>query len=186
MPEASVRKLREEPVEKVIAAGVNIVVTLPEGRQISFSTGFEGDESDQVVNARFDRIFRLADRQRARYEIDELEAEIAEHDASVAALEKNRAEIDKRHEINQASNQVQIETWERDSVAAWSAAKKQGPHKFAGAMKVNVERMQAAMTKADEEHKVERANWAVTMERNAEQRAKRVKKLEAAKALAEG
>lgn len=186
MPETSaVRQLHETPVERVIASGVSIVVSLPEGRQISFTTGFEGDESDADVNARFDRIMRLADRQRARYELAELEEELKRHLLTNERMEKDQAAVESRYEVHRAQRVVEQTTVRRDveSAAVQSGRSNATPR---GASKRTLDLIQIEIDKADAEHKVGKENFAETMKRHLEETALCEAKIAKTKALAEG
>lgn len=102
-----------EIVTKVVASAVSIVVGLSNDRQITFQTGFEGDEPDAAVNERFDRIMRLADRQKARYQIPEIEEELFQHRETLANFVEDRDRLETNHVHDQAARQVQIDEMER-------------------------------------------------------------------------
>lgn len=108
MPEP--HKLHPEPVNKVIATGVSVTVGLSNDRQITFQTGFEGDELDSAVNARFDRIMRLADRQKARYQIEEIEEELIKHRETLANFREQLEIRETAHVHEQAERRVVIDT----------------------------------------------------------------------------
>ena len=105
-----VRTLKPEelPIEKVIASAVNITVGLAPDRQIVFSTGFEADEADSVINARFDRIMRMADRLKGHYEIPDIEEDLARSQEALANLLVDLERIDKQHDHAQASRRIQL------------------------------------------------------------------------------
>lgn len=108
---AEVRKLREdEEVHKVIASGVSITVGLADDRQMTFQTGFEGDESDASINARFDRMLGFADRLKARYAIPTLEEELRICERTVANLQEDRPNVEARFAQQQAARQVEMDT----------------------------------------------------------------------------
>ena len=108
MPEAAVRTLHEPPVEKVVASAVEIVVGVANDRQMRFSTAFEGDETDAAINARFDRIFRLADRQKARYEIDDLDLDLSKTRDTLSQFREDMGRIEADHERAQAARGVEM------------------------------------------------------------------------------
>jgi hypothetical protein len=109
MPEPQPLFPDEAPVVKVIATGVSLVVGLANDRQITFQTGFEGDEPDDVVNARLDRIMRLADRQKARYQIEEVEEELVKHQETLANFLEDLERREIQHTHDQAAKRVEIE-----------------------------------------------------------------------------
>lgn len=96
-------------VEKVVAAGLSINIGLADDRQMTFQSGFEGDEPDDVVNARIDRMMRFADRQKARYEIPKLEDELQKHVETLAQFREDLDRIDVKHQHDQAVRQVEID-----------------------------------------------------------------------------
>lgn len=110
-PKDNVQALRqgEAPVVKVVASGVSIVVGLADDRQITFQTGFEGDEPDNVVNDRFDRLMRFADRQKARYELVKIRDDILKHQRALSQYREDRAAVDAQHEHQQALRRVELE-----------------------------------------------------------------------------
>ncbi len=97
------------PDAKNIATGVSLVVGLANDRQITFQSGFEGDESDTVVNARLDRLLRVADRLKARYELADLETKLSQHKSTVAQYEIDQAETEARFQHQQALRRVELD-----------------------------------------------------------------------------
>lgn len=186
MPENTVRQLREEPEEKNVAAGVSLVVTLPGGRQISFQTGYEGDESDAVINARLDRTMRFADRLRAINEIPELEDELEQHETTMARFLEDQAAIVERYEVAQAQRQVERQTRERDAQSRWETSGKRGGFKAEGATKRDLDLISGEMTRAEAEFKQNRDIAQKTHERYVQEIETRKAKIAKAKALAEG
>ena len=71
---------------------------MADDRQITFQSGYEGDESDEIVFARLQRNLRFADRLKAIYEIPKLEDEIAEHNKNYERLQEDWAAADERYE----------------------------------------------------------------------------------------
>lgn len=188
MPEANVRKLHEEeaPVEKVIATGVSIVVGLSNDRQMTFQSGFEGDETDAAVNARMDRFMRIADRLKARYELVTLEEELEMHLKTLAKFVEDFEAVEKRFEITQASRQVEIETRRRDAEARWTKDGKRGSYRPEGATKRDLDLIQGELDKVENERAQYLANHKVSLERFHEETEIRQAKIAKAKATAEG
>lgn len=102
-----------EVVEKVFATATSITIGLSNDRQITFQSGFEGDETDAVVNARFDRMMAFADRQKARYQIPEIEEELFKHRETLANFIEDRDRIELEHTRAQAARSVEIKELER-------------------------------------------------------------------------
>ena len=186
MPESAVRKLHPEPTEKVVATAVSLVVGVADDRQITFQSGYEGDEPDEVVFERIQRNLRFADRLKAIYETPKLEDDIAEHDKNYAQLLEDWADADERFARDQAERQVQIDTITRDSVAAWNRSQKRGEWRATGAHASSLENIHRSIHKAEEERKQQLDLNMKTRERWTDKRAELQRKLDRAKALAEG
>lgn len=186
MPENTVRKLHDEPVVKVIATGVSVVVGLANDRQMTFQSGFEGDELDGVVNERLDRLMRIADRLKARYEIPTLEDELELHERQYAQFLQDFTDVERRHEVEQAQRQVQLDVIRRDATAKWEAGNHRGNFQPQGATKVSLDNIQSAFDKAENERAQYLKSHGISKQRFEEETALRVAKLAKAKALAEG
>jgi hypothetical protein len=98
-----------EEVVKAIATGVTFTVGLSDDRQMTFQSGFEGDETDEAVNARFDRLMNLADRQQARYQVKGAEKKLAQHRLTVAQFEIDEVDLVQRHAVQQAQRQIELD-----------------------------------------------------------------------------
>ena len=92
-----------------IAVPVQIVMNLDGARQMTFQVGFDLDESDSAISSRLDRVFQIAERQKARYDIlalrDEMEKDRHQHNIFLKNLEAVRAKF----KVEQASRVVEIE-----------------------------------------------------------------------------
>lgn len=77
----------DPPIQKVIATGLNVVIGISNDRQISFQSGYEGDEADVSIMARLDRMFMFADKLKARYEIEDIGEQIRKNLAERAKFE---------------------------------------------------------------------------------------------------
>lgn len=92
-----------------IAVPVQIVMNLDGARQMTFQVGFDLDESDSAISSRLDRVFQIAERQKARYDIlalrDEMEKDRHQHSIFLKNLEAVRAKF----KVEQASRVVEIE-----------------------------------------------------------------------------
>lgn len=111
--DAAIDKAMNAAPKKEYATAFSVVVGLSDDRQATFQSGFESDEPDEAVNARLDRIMRLADRQKARYEIPALEEELAKAQETVANLQVDLERIDEQYERAQASKREQIAELDR-------------------------------------------------------------------------
>lgn len=187
MPENTVRKLHpDEPVEKVVATAVSIVVGLTNDRQMTFQSGYEGDESDDAVFARLQRNMRFADRLKAIYEIPGLEEDLERHKLALERFQSDRDEIEERHKRAQAMRQVEIDARRRRAQEAWDASGKRGAFQPQGATLRDLNLSQAEIDKAENEAVQGRENFLVTLKRHQEETDLCAAKLAKAKALAEG
>jgi hypothetical protein len=98
---------------EVVGHAVGFTIGLANDRQVTFQTGFAEDEDDATVNARFDRIMRLADRQKAKYELVELRAELETHEKALARLDEDIARVDNDFDRSQAQLDVEIGEYQR-------------------------------------------------------------------------
>lgn len=165
---AKVQSLHETPVEKVVATGFNLVINLAGERQITFQSGYEGDETDEAVYARIDRMMKIGDRYKARYSIPEIEADLAKQEETIANLLVDKARLDVEFEAAQTARHDEIRKCQETANAhildlsqAKSAAEKQGQDAHAasgrrgnyeprGVLKVEIDRYDTAMNAAAE------------------------------------
>lgn len=102
----------ETPVVKVVATGFSVVFGVADDCQITFQSGFEGDEDDSVVNARIDRLMRFGERQQALRRIPKLEKDLADQKGKLAQFQADRAEIELQADTKIA--QLEIELRQRE------------------------------------------------------------------------
>lgn len=187
MPEATkVQQLRPEVVEKVVATAVSIVVGLADDRQITFQTGYEGDETDDAVNGRLDRTMRFANRLKAIYSLPNLEDELERHEKTIERFQADRDEIEKNLAVKQAMRSVELGERRNKAVKAWQAGGRQGEFRPQGATARDLDLIQGEMDRAEEDAKQGRENFKVSMKRHEEERDICAAKVAKAKALAEG
>ena len=155
---AKVQPLHETPVTKVVATGFNLVINLAGERQITFQSGYEGDEADEAVHARIDRMMAIGDRYKARYSIPEIESDLATQEQTFANLQVDKARLDIEYEAAQAARddelrkcrdlagehildlQARKREIENNGVAAWNASGRRGDYAPKGASLTNIER----------------------------------------------
>lgn len=103
----------ETPVQKVIATGLSLVVGLSDNQQLTFQSGYEGDEDDSSIHARLDRMLSFAERLRAKAQIPDIGRAIAKHRKDMATFQEliDRAEQEQPHQI--AARQVEIDEMKR-------------------------------------------------------------------------
>lgn len=186
MRENNVKAIRPEVVEKVVATGVSIVVGLADDRQITFQTGYEGDETDAAVNSRLDRTMRFANRLKAVYSLPSLEDELEQHETILARLLEDQTAIVDRYENTMAQKQVELDTRRRDAESRWADSGKRGGYKPEGATKRDMDLVAGEMVRLEAEHKQQRDIATKTHERYVHEIDVRKAKIAKAKALAEG
>lgn len=90
------------------ALGYSIVSNLDGNRQITVQCFVAEDESDEVVNAKLDRVFRVIDRQKARYDIVSEDEEMAKEKATLHQLQEDLARVDADFEATQSGLNEEI------------------------------------------------------------------------------
>ena len=111
-----------EPVVKVVATVVSVTIGLTNDRQMTFQSGYEGDETDEAVNGRLDRMMRIADRLQARYKLKEVKEELVVREKALTNFEKDYARLEVEHETAQAERLVEIARLEDGYEAARKTA----------------------------------------------------------------
>jgi hypothetical protein len=186
---AEVTKLREDaPISKVIATGLNVVIGISNDRQISFQSGYEGDEADASIMARLDRMFMFADKLKARYEIEDLEEQIRKNAAERAKFEdhirtsvtntehalamfdveieemKGRREAERARKLAEMNAEIVAMQEMRgehfqNGLAAFRKAGRQGSYLPRGADKANLDRIDLGIERAGEARDMVLAQW---------------------------
>lgn len=85
-------------VKEVVGTSIALVVGLSDRSQITFQSGFAEDESDEVVNARLDRLNKIAKRQQAIAEIPHVKAEIRKKEGDARQFGLDRADLVALHD----------------------------------------------------------------------------------------
>lgn len=124
-------------VVKDVATAFSLVVGLAPDRQMTFQSGFEGDETDEVIRARVNRLLDLGDYLKARYEIPEAEKNLAKQRETLTNLIVDRERLDKEYESEQAGRRNQLEVLDDVCAEAIKEAK----------LEINVKILEAQQTK---------------------------------------
>jgi hypothetical protein len=77
--------------------------------QITFQSGFEGDETDAVVNERLDRLVALANRQKAIAEVPKLEDDVLKQRETLSQLHEDLERIEAGHVAQQKARRDQLD-----------------------------------------------------------------------------
>lgn len=169
-----------EEVKTAPAIGYSMIANLPGDRQVTVQCFVAHDEPDDVVNARFDRIFRFIDRQKARYELQDFEEELPKLRETLAQFEEDFAAVDARFEKQQAEADLQIlelnkkaEEIEANARSAHNIAGRRGSFKLVGADESNVrnirsgiEQIKLGKEKAVNERDEHKRNLDISLERH--------------------
>jgi len=99
---------RDDPNKATTAIGYSIVVNLDGNRQVTAQCFVAEDESDAEINARFDRVFGLLDRQKARYDVVNERVELTKEQATFDQLKEDLAHVDANFDKAQAVLDEQI------------------------------------------------------------------------------
>ena len=99
------------------ALGYSITANLGGNTQIVVQCFAGEDEPDAIVNGKIDRVMRVIDRQRAKYEIIDLRSELDTLTLNVARARENLAIIDRDTEKRLAQFDVQILETQRSKQA---------------------------------------------------------------------
>ena len=91
------------------AIGYSVISNLGGDRQLTTQCFVGEDEDDSAVNAKLDRMFGFIDRQKAKYEIVDVEADLMKHREMLAQLNEDMARIGLDFDKAQAGLDVQAE-----------------------------------------------------------------------------
>jgi uncharacterized small protein (DUF1192 family) len=139
------------------AIGYSIVCNLGGDRQMTIQCFVGEDESDAVVAARIDRIFRVVDRQKARYSIGDLQKERAKLEDELSQGEEDVATVDLNFNRAQAGLDVQLAELNKQHEQIFNAAyeahtkARTGEFKPTGHAKANLDRIKSAVDQIHEQ-----------------------------------
>lgn len=164
---------------QVVALGYSVVAALSDNAQVTFHSAIADDDSDDVANAKLDRIMRLVNRQRVLGEVPGIEKELRDLEDKLAQLKEDEAFAEANHQKEQASLQVQAEKLRAALTAANAEAETQhaasgrgGSYAPRGHVKTNIDRAKSgldgvlgALVKNENEVAQTKANLNTTKER---------------------
>jgi hypothetical protein len=162
MSAASISTLRpaaEEPAPRQAPAiGMSVVLNLGGDRQATLQCFVAQEDGEQAANDLLDRMFRIADRQRGRYEMADLEKERALNERQLAQFEENFNHVEKADALKRVELETEAEGHlakaaeiVKDGYDAWSASGRRGEYVPQGHAKqqIDVSRKAAAGIGAD-------------------------------------
>lgn len=158
------------------AIGYSIVANLGGDRQMTVQCFVGEDEADSVVHERIDRVFRVVDRQKAKYELVDFRKELDSNRKQLAQMQADVSRLDVDHAKAQAELDVQItETADQKRDAIADAAEKhrasgrQGNFSPGGNVTSRFDtvtaQLKAAKDKNDAERNVALAQYEVNLKR---------------------
>lgn len=95
------------------ALGYSIVSNLDGNRQITVQCFVAEDASDTEVNAKLDRVFRVVDRQKARYDLVTEHEELEKESKILVQLKEDLARIDSDFDVAQAKLDEQMKEFDQ-------------------------------------------------------------------------
>lgn len=160
MTEATVRKLHPEAGElrPAPALGMSVVMNMPGDRQATLQCFVAQEDGEEAANELLDRMFRVADRQRARYELVDLEDQLEKHERELFNFEEQFARVEKEHarrkvekEEEIVARQEEIDSIRADGYEKWTKSGRQGEYEPQGGTKQSIEVKRAAVKQAKAE-----------------------------------
>lgn len=137
--EATVRKLREDPKIEVPAIGCSFTTNLGGDRQIVLQTHFAQDMSEETINGLLDRMLKIGDRQKAKYDLEKLEEEFRTVGVALVNLLDGFPIAERNHAREQLERQERIgllrneqDQVNKDAYATHVNAGKRGPFTLKG------------------------------------------------------
>jgi len=188
-----------EAQTKIPAIGISLLVTLGNDRQITLQTYVERDDPVDLQNAVVDSMVALAERQKAKAELPELQDELEKHQQTLAQFAEDLSRVRTDHGAAQQRRKVRVQEidGEQTRIIQEGAQKAQqsgrtGKYEPTGHVKANVDRLAhdkatiaADLEKADAEAALAEQNLAISVKRYEDQIALLTGKIAARKALFE-
>lgn len=135
-----VKSLDPEQSVGEVAAAITVTAQISQNRSIVIQTYVPRDGSVRAFHDILDKLGAAADRQEAKYRLEGLQTELAQHEKTAKLLEEDFTGIEAR------------------SQAAWTAAGKKGDHKLSAnemsqksTAKTNIERYRVEIKKIKDE-----------------------------------
>lgn len=97
-----------DPDKPATALGYSIVINLDGNRQVTAQCFVAEDEDDSAINSKFDRVFAILDRQKARYDIVNEREELAKETGTLDQLKEDLARVDHDFDKAQAALDLQM------------------------------------------------------------------------------
>jgi hypothetical protein len=177
--------MSEAPKKEVSAIGYSITTNIDGNRQIVFQHFIAADATDAQVNADLDRLMALVDRQRAKYEIPDAQAELDKMREEISQFTEDKEAIaEANYQKGVAAADVELATLrsQREKVineaqAAHRNNGRQGAFKPIGHVKTTLERIDTGIEQIVESKgkmAAERDFYVQNVEANIQRRRDRV------------
>lgn len=175
--------------KEVSAIGYSVAANIDGSRQITFQHFIASDATDEQVNADLDRIMRIVDRQRAVYEMPEIQEELDKLNEEISQYTEDKVTTAEANFLRaQADLDVQIATLQADHKKAFDTAYEQhgrsgrgGEFKVRGQTAAALDRIDAGIRQAIEQkdkNENERAQFVLAIDGNIQRRRDRIALLE--------
>lgn len=107
-------------VRQAPAIGMSVVMNMPGDRQATLQCFVAQEDGEVAANDLLDRMFRIADRQRARYELSDFEQELEKHRRMLANFTEDFARIEKDFALKKVEREEEAAALveEADSIRA--------------------------------------------------------------------
>ena len=143
------------PAQPAPAIGYSMSCNIGAERGITVQCFVGEDEDDRTINAKIDRVFRVMDRQLAKYAVDGLRKAARKFEEQLAKLVESEAVMENQHQKDLAQIDIEIAEYQThaDSIreAAYSVAAQTGRSNkaaLAGQPNANIQRMEKAVKDA--------------------------------------
>ena len=103
------------------AIGYSVVINLDGNRQVTAQCFVAEDEEDSAINFKFDRVFAILDRQKARYDIVNERDELAKEAGTLDQLKEDLARVDHDYDKAQATLDAQLVEMQDQNKGAFEA-----------------------------------------------------------------
>lgn len=138
-------------VRQAPAVGMSVVMNMPGDRQATLQCFVAQEDGEQAANDLLDRMFRIADRQRARYELGDFEQELEKHRRMLANFTEDFARIEKDFALKKVEREEEAAALleeaasiRKEDFEKFSKSGRQGKYEPVGHCKSVIERKKEA------------------------------------------
>ncbi len=140
--------------KEVPAIDITVAMNVGASAQVTLRTFIDRNADDASANLILDKMFRLAERQKARADIEDLEREIRQHQVTQEQFEKAFQETRHRKAAEKVTRDTQVEEYLRQiadltgsSEDAWIKSGRHGTYAPKGQTKHNIDVLQGQIEK---------------------------------------